>query len=343
MRNKINELLLQLEEEIQESPKPRLGNSNKRIINIESVMDLVGDIKVSIPEEIRLANALLNEKESILERSRKEAAEMLAKARRECERLISKQNIITKTKERAEGIILRAESNADIIAQGARNYADGILIDLNHYLSEYIEIIDKNRQELNSAYTLSKEDKEKSKEEPQGQEDEGAEDSEIQLDEELDNEQINDKPEKNEIIEDEIIENDLKAKPEKDLFSPFNKFTKKKKEEFIQQVEAEAPQDVPDISFYKRNYDENDGERLLNRAKAKIDAEPNKEPANKKKQDNIYFVDDKGNIKTSEEKEQAQHQESLDKLEDDIDINDEELFDMPMNDVFKELFGDDEE
>jgi len=49
-------------------------------------------------------------------------------------------------------MIYRAKNNADIITQGARNYTDDILYDLQRYLREYIDIIEKNREELHRAY-----------------------------------------------------------------------------------------------------------------------------------------------------------------------------------------------
>lgn len=55
--------------------------------------------------------------------------------------------------QKAESMLRRARENSDIVVSGARNYTDDILFDLQRYMREYIEIIDKNREELHVAYT----------------------------------------------------------------------------------------------------------------------------------------------------------------------------------------------
>ena len=50
----------QLEDMIERSPRPKLGNgANKRVIDAEEMIDLLGDLKVTIPEDIRRANRMM--------------------------------------------------------------------------------------------------------------------------------------------------------------------------------------------------------------------------------------------------------------------------------------------
>ena len=62
-------------------------------------------------------------------------------------------------------MILKARNNAEIITDGARRYTDDILVDLQRYLGEYIEIIEKNRRELSEAYAQEGEEPEAPQEE----------------------------------------------------------------------------------------------------------------------------------------------------------------------------------
>lgn len=150
------DLIVQLEAEIEASPKPRLGGGNRRVVDCERILDLLGDIKVSIPDEIRQAAAVLAEKESIIASAQTQAAALLANARVKGERLVSREGVIEEARLRAENIVERAHHNADVIAQGARNYTDEILTDVQRYLQEYVDIIEKNRMELDTAYTPPK-------------------------------------------------------------------------------------------------------------------------------------------------------------------------------------------
>jgi hypothetical protein len=148
----IFELIAKLENEIKHSPKPRISGGNKRIVDCDRMLDILGDLKVSIPDEIRQAQAVLTEKNNLLEEARNTASSLMSDARLQSERMISQEGVLEEARNRGEQIVLRAEENADIIAQGARTYTDEILSDVQRYLEEYIAIIENNRRELQVAY-----------------------------------------------------------------------------------------------------------------------------------------------------------------------------------------------
>lgn len=148
----IFELIAKLENEIKHSPKPRISGGNKRIVDCDRMLDILGDLKVSIPDEIRQAQAVLTEKNNLLEEARNTASSLMSDARLQSERMISREGVLEEARYRGEQIVLRAEENADVIAQSARTYTDEILIDVQRYLQEYVTIIENNRQELHTAY-----------------------------------------------------------------------------------------------------------------------------------------------------------------------------------------------
>lgn len=152
MSTKILDLLAQLESAIEESPRPRIGTGSKRIVDMDVLADIFSDLRVTIPDEIRWAQAVLAERDETLANARKEAEEIVREAKEQREKLINRESITAEAELRAKEMIYRAKNNADIITQGARNYTDDILYDLQRYLREYIDIIEKNRQELHRAY-----------------------------------------------------------------------------------------------------------------------------------------------------------------------------------------------
>ena len=57
---KIYDIIDQLEDLIENSPKPKLsGSATKRTVDVEEAFDLLGDLKTTIPEDIRRANSLM--------------------------------------------------------------------------------------------------------------------------------------------------------------------------------------------------------------------------------------------------------------------------------------------
>lgn len=153
----IFELIGLLEDAINHSPKPRMGGSNKRMIDYDQILDILGDLKVSIPDEVRQAQAIIAEKNSILEDAKYRSSSMLSDARIQSERMISEQGIIEEIQKRGKEIVARSEEKADVIIQGARTYTDQILLDVKKYLEGHIKTVEENRQELQKTHTSEEE------------------------------------------------------------------------------------------------------------------------------------------------------------------------------------------
>lgn len=152
MSTKILDLLAQLETAIDESPRPRISAGAKRIVDMDALADYFSDLRVSIPDEIRWAQGVLSERDEMIASARREAEEIVRESKEQREKLIEKESISAEAELRAREMIHRAKNNAEIITDGARHYTDDILYDLQRYLREYIEIVEKNREELHRAY-----------------------------------------------------------------------------------------------------------------------------------------------------------------------------------------------
>ena len=57
----------QIEDLVENSPRPKINGATKRIIDIEEMMDLLGDLKVTIPSDIQRANSVIVDAQSMIE------------------------------------------------------------------------------------------------------------------------------------------------------------------------------------------------------------------------------------------------------------------------------------
>jgi hypothetical protein len=71
-----------------------------------------------------------------------------ADAQAEFDHRVGESEVYKEAFTRASGIAAEAEENATAIYNGARKYADEILVDLQRYLAEYHQMIEVNRKEL---------------------------------------------------------------------------------------------------------------------------------------------------------------------------------------------------
>jgi vacuolar-type H+-ATPase subunit H len=151
--------------------------SSKVLINKEQLLEIVKDIRIKIPDEVKQAQWIKEERQKILMEAKKEAEgiryecedklsrikeerqRMLVEAEKETEimrqeadkrlsSLIEESEIVKRANEQAKEIILSAQQDAKKIRLGSRVYADDILAELDKYTTNISNTIKANRDEL---------------------------------------------------------------------------------------------------------------------------------------------------------------------------------------------------
>jgi hypothetical protein len=95
------------------------------IVNEDRMLDLIDQMRVSIPEEIKKAQQLQAQRDRILAQAQEEASRTLALAREKSDQLAMRDSIVIEAKARAEQIIQQAY--VDI--SGERREADDYVMD----------------------------------------------------------------------------------------------------------------------------------------------------------------------------------------------------------------------
>jgi len=139
-------VLNELEELVENSPKIPL--TRRILIDEEKLLDYLDRMRASLPEEVRQAKWLLQEREKVLVDSKKEAMRIIEEAQRQVDRRAEESEIVRQARAMAEEVVQKAESVAREIKQGAREYADEILGGLEEELSKLITQIRSGRAEL---------------------------------------------------------------------------------------------------------------------------------------------------------------------------------------------------
>ena len=172
----------ELEEIIESSPAPRFGgNSDRRIVDIEEIYNLLGDLKVTIPEDARKADSIISDAKNITAKAENYAAELvnnaqaradgmiseaesrrdsiiataeanassiIAEAEAEREEILDEHDITLEAQRRADLLQRKAEYNAKNVYENAKSYADDVLGSLMRFLDDYYAMVENNRNEL---------------------------------------------------------------------------------------------------------------------------------------------------------------------------------------------------
>ena len=93
------------------------------ILNEDQMIDLIDQMRISIPEEIKRSQQILAQRDRILAQAKDEHDRMLEIANEKREQLISSHEISIEATNRAKQIISQAQTEADVIKQEADKYA----------------------------------------------------------------------------------------------------------------------------------------------------------------------------------------------------------------------------
>ncbi len=108
---------------------------NQIMIKEADILNIVDQMRTSIPDEIKLARRIIQEKERIIAQAQADASTLLARAREESERAIKREGLLQTAGERSQAIVREAEEYADRLKTDADAYAAETLRALRDHLS----------------------------------------------------------------------------------------------------------------------------------------------------------------------------------------------------------------
>jgi vacuolar-type H+-ATPase subunit H len=93
-------------------------------------LDLIDQLRITIPEEIKNARRVTSEVDRLLEQAREEAEQILARAQEQATYLIEERELTRQAEEMSQEILRQTRSEADGIRRGADDYAADALAKL---------------------------------------------------------------------------------------------------------------------------------------------------------------------------------------------------------------------
>lgn len=122
-------LVDRLEELFNESrPIPLTHNV---IVDEDRFLDIIDQMRISIPEEVKKAQQVYSQKDRILAQAQEEANRTLVLAREKADQLVEKDGLAQEAQKRAGQIIEQARMEAENIKVGADQYALDSLLNLD--------------------------------------------------------------------------------------------------------------------------------------------------------------------------------------------------------------------
>jgi F0F1-type ATP synthase membrane subunit b/b' len=136
----------QLEDMVKEAKSMPLSSS--ALLNRDELLELVEQMKTSLPEEVKQARWVVRDREELLAKARRDAEKIVEDARAEQLRMATREEIVQRAKQESERIVAEAGEEARKMRLEAEDYVDGKLAQFENALQRFAEDFDVTRNAL---------------------------------------------------------------------------------------------------------------------------------------------------------------------------------------------------
>ena len=141
-----NKLLEDLESIVLNASK--MPFSSKKMVEEEEIMQIVDDLKESMPAELDQAKKIIAEKDKIITDAQRHADSMVAQAKDYIAKLTEESELVRQAQEHANQIILNANQSSDELKSSSITYAGDVLKYVESTLEKTLTSIKTNRESL---------------------------------------------------------------------------------------------------------------------------------------------------------------------------------------------------
>ncbi len=113
--------------------------THRLLIDEDRVLDLIDQMRVSIPEEVKKAQQVIAQRDRLLAQAQEEAQRTVALAKEKGDQLVERDTIVMAAQNRADQILQTAKADADAIRTDADDYALDVLSKLEAELVKSLQ------------------------------------------------------------------------------------------------------------------------------------------------------------------------------------------------------------
>lgn len=145
----IEDLIDALEDLIHNAVRVPFGK--KSMIDVDKVAEIVADIRIALPTEIKQAQNVVGDKNKIIAEAKHEAEVIVRKAEQRREELIESSDILKEARRRSTEIISQAQNRSTDLRVSTNEFADKMLSRIENLLASDINNIRVLRANINGS------------------------------------------------------------------------------------------------------------------------------------------------------------------------------------------------
>ena len=145
--NNIDEILEQMDELLDKSASVPFA-THKVMIDGERLRELIDDIRLNIPQEIKRAKLIDFDCERIIKEAEQKAELIVQRAEERAKTLVASDAIIKEAKQKAMELLTQAQARSKEIKMATNNYVDNMLRDAEIYFTKGLQDVKRTSQEI---------------------------------------------------------------------------------------------------------------------------------------------------------------------------------------------------
>jgi len=126
----------------------RLPLSSRTIVDEQEFLDIIDQLRVTVPEEIKQARKVSQEKDRVILQAESEADKIINAARERATMMLQENELVRQAQEDARQMLEAAHEQAEEVRQGADLYAQEVLGSLENELTKLLATVRKGRATL---------------------------------------------------------------------------------------------------------------------------------------------------------------------------------------------------
>ncbi|MBI5032727.1 MAG: ATPase [Chloroflexi bacterium] len=132
----------------------RVPMTTKTMIDEDEFLDIVDQMRIAFPEEIKQAKKIVQDRDRITAQAQEEAARIVEMAKEDSARLTNEHAVTKSAQAAAAQINLQARAAADSTRQGADDYATQVLKTLSSRLEQMMQQIATLQNQVTNGLTV---------------------------------------------------------------------------------------------------------------------------------------------------------------------------------------------
>lgn len=120
----------------------------KCVMDYEKMQDLISEIRLNLPKEVKQAKMIVTDRKDILEDARKEADRIVQDAEKKASLLISNEEILKQARQKANDMLSQAHQQSSDLKQMTGDYINSMLENAEDTLFKIMKELKQTHNEL---------------------------------------------------------------------------------------------------------------------------------------------------------------------------------------------------